>query len=147
MTQNKTSKDEKVEKLASLMHQIWAGWQTWVHQTSKLNNDGSRTIPEELVVRWNRQIVAPYKELSEKEKESDRVEARKVLRLLRKTDHIGDANKMFTLDEIRKLKNMEIENLDYIEKDEDRLHEWIDRSARNSLKKQILLEIKKMEEK
>lgn len=61
-----------VDDLAALSHEQWAGWARWmIDQWSP-----------EAVARWERQIATPYAELSEKEKESDRVEARRILALL-----------------------------------------------------------------
>lgn len=61
-----------VEALAALSHEQWAGWARWmIDQWSP-----------EAVARWERQVATPYAELSEREKESDRVEARRILDLL-----------------------------------------------------------------
>lgn len=61
-----------VEALAALSHEQWAGWTRWMIDAWS----------SEAVARWERQIATPYAELSEQEKESDRVEARLVLALL-----------------------------------------------------------------
>ena len=55
---------ELVEILASRMHGIWAGWARWM--IDKFDN--------RMVERWEQQIAAPYEELNEKEKDSDRRE-------------------------------------------------------------------------
>jgi hypothetical protein len=47
-----------------------------------LHADGRVTIPAELVARWNRQLNTLYEELPEEEKESDRVEADRMLSLM-----------------------------------------------------------------
>ena len=46
------------------------------------NEDGSVTIPQELVERWERQTATPYAELSGPEQDSDRKEADKFINLL-----------------------------------------------------------------
>ena len=73
-----------LEALADLEHDRWSGWQEYLHSQCLKNKDGSLTIPAELVERWERQINTRYKELSEKEKESDRKEARKTIEIINK---------------------------------------------------------------
>jgi hypothetical protein len=58
-----------VERLAAMEHEQWAHWTRYM-----LDN-----LTPENIARWKRQIETPYQELSEREKESDRVWARKVL--------------------------------------------------------------------
>ena len=66
--------EELLEKWADIEHQRWAKWQKYMH--SKLVNvDGNTDIlglPKEFYDHWERQIATDYKDLSEKEKESDR---------------------------------------------------------------------------
>jgi len=73
-----------VEAHAALSHAQWAGWATWM---LKCLDSPER---DEHIARWRRQIQTPYTDLSEKEKESDRVEARKHLELMATmTAHYG----------------------------------------------------------
>lgn len=62
------------ERLAAAEHERWAHWQRWMHDQCVRNPDGSLTIPAELVERWERQIATPYEQLSEREKDSDRMQ-------------------------------------------------------------------------
>lgn len=73
---------EKIEKLADQAHKSWSGWMEYLFNKSVCHSDGSVTIPRDLVERWDRQLKTDYKDLSEKEKESDREEARKYLELI-----------------------------------------------------------------
>lgn len=73
-----------LEALADLEHARWSGWQEHLHSQCEKNPDGSLTIPAKLVEKWERQINTKYKELSEREKESDRKEARKTVKLIKK---------------------------------------------------------------
>lgn len=68
----------EVEKLAGYAHEAWSGWMRYLFEKSAENPDGSVTIPAELVKRWRRQLETPYEDLPEKEKDSDRIEARKI---------------------------------------------------------------------
>lgn len=63
-----------LEELSALEHEQWAHWTKFM-----LGNmtDFNRT-------RWEKQIETSYSELSNKEKESDREWARKVLELINK---------------------------------------------------------------
>lgn len=63
------------EKLAEYAHNQWSGWMKYLFEKSTKNEDGTVTIPKWAVDRWERQMNAPYIELSEQEKESDRKEA------------------------------------------------------------------------
>lgn len=64
---------DKLEQLAELEHIQWSHWTKYM-----LDN-----LTPENIERWRRQIDTPYGELSEKEKESDRVWARKVLEVIK----------------------------------------------------------------
>jgi len=65
-----------LEKLAEQSHISWSGWMKYLFEKSINNDDGTITIPKLSVDRWKRQMNTLYHELSEQEKESDRVEAR-----------------------------------------------------------------------
>lgn len=75
---------EFIEKGAALEHERWSGWQSYLHTKCIKNDDGSLTIPPELVSHWDRQINTNYEFLSEGEKESDRKEVRNYLPLISK---------------------------------------------------------------
>ena len=73
------------EELASLCHARWAGWMTYLFNRCYRPVDmptGSLVIPEDLVLRWQRQAATKYCDLPEGEKESDRGRADKFLALL-----------------------------------------------------------------
>lgn len=74
--------EERREQLAALAHAQWSGWMVYLFNMSHSNGDGTIIIPATLVARWQGQIATPYEELSEREKDSDRVEADKVLTLM-----------------------------------------------------------------
>lgn len=75
-------REELREELARLCHEMWSGWMEYLFMQNDKNEDGSFTIPEGLVKRWNRQSYTDYAKLSEKEKDSDRIEADKILELV-----------------------------------------------------------------
>jgi hypothetical protein len=60
------------EKLSDLEHQQWAHWTKYM-----LNN-----LTSENIERWKTQIETPYECLTEKEKESDREWANKVITII-----------------------------------------------------------------
>lgn len=64
--------DSLMESLAAIEHERWSHWQKYLHEQCKKNEDGSLTIPANLVSRWTIQASTDYFELSEKEKNSDR---------------------------------------------------------------------------
>lgn len=68
-----------IEALAALEHERWSHWQRYLHSRCKPRDDGTLTIPAELVARWTEQMSKTYAELSEDEKESDREQVRRYL--------------------------------------------------------------------
>jgi hypothetical protein len=70
------------EALADVQHEIWSHWMRYLFSVCTANEDGSYTIPAGKVQHWQRQMATPYHELPEAEKESDREQAAKVLKLL-----------------------------------------------------------------
>ena len=59
------------QKLAAIEHERWNHWQRYMHSKCQRNDDGSLTIPADLVERWERQIATPYDELSAREQQPD----------------------------------------------------------------------------
>jgi len=73
------------ELLADYAHDAWSGWMEYMFRQSRLNIDGTVTIPQKLVERWERQSKTPYKDLPENEQNSDRHEADRMLSIIEKT--------------------------------------------------------------
>ena len=67
-----------LEKLADIEHQRWADWQKYLHSLCIEGGDIMKGLTGNLIIRetnvenWERQIKTDYKNLSEKEKDSDR---------------------------------------------------------------------------
>jgi len=76
--------DNLMETLAGVEHERWSHWQRYMHSKCERRSDGSLMIPAELVAQWERQIVTPYGELSESEKQSDRDQVRRYLPIILK---------------------------------------------------------------
>lgn len=72
-----------LETLASIQHEIWSHWMSYLFSVATRNEDGSFTIPEEKASRWRRQMSTSYSELTEMEKNSDRGQALKIISLLK----------------------------------------------------------------
>jgi len=70
---DKTNKEDLIEKLADLEHQQWAHWTDYFVRNSNSEN----------IQRWKLQSKTPYSNLSEKDKEKDRIWARKILELIK----------------------------------------------------------------
>ena len=72
-------RDSRVkESLANLVHEQWSDWMNYLFSKCELNQ-GDLIIPKEYVQRWTRQMHTQYKDLPEKEKESDRLLASKYI--------------------------------------------------------------------
>lgn len=72
---------DNLEELASIQHDIWSHWMKYMFSVCE-NIDGHLVIPEKLVGRWEAQLETKYKDLTEKEKESDREQVRKFNHLI-----------------------------------------------------------------
>ena len=79
--------DELLELVADFFHMNWSHWMKY--QFSKMWEDDPDPYPsrgmmmdQDDVSRWKRQMNTPYSELSEKEKDSDREWAKKLMDLL-----------------------------------------------------------------
>ena len=70
------------ELLSDQIHRQWTDWMVYLFSKTIVNEDGSRTIPAESVERWMQQLATDYRNLTEKEKDSDRDQADKILTLL-----------------------------------------------------------------
>lgn len=91
---------ELIERLAGLMHEIWAGWQEYVFLVSIDNETGTVTIPADRVQQWRRQIQTSYSMLGEDGQNEHRRMARKVLALL---DRYGQEQIAKALEDVLKL--------------------------------------------
>lgn len=67
------------EDLADIQHQIWSHWMRYMLDSGRENEDGTWTMPADKLDRWTRWMITDYDDLTEKEKESDRHQADKVL--------------------------------------------------------------------
>lgn len=76
MKQKEYPKHALFELLADIEHQKWSHWQKYMHSKMEADSDEYGNIdyllPEKLFEHWERQIKTKYKDLTEKEKDSDR---------------------------------------------------------------------------
>ena len=82
-TVTETVTDELREQIADVQHAIWSHWMAYMFTCGTFNEDGSWTMPAAKALRWQRQALTEYADLTEKERESDRDQADKVLNVLR----------------------------------------------------------------
>ena len=83
----KNEVEKMTEELADIEHKRWACWQNYIHSIFPKNEDGSITISPERVIQWERKIATEYADLTEKEKEHDRIEVRKYTPLIATSLH------------------------------------------------------------
>lgn len=70
------------EEFAAQAHDQWSHWMKYLFSKSIENQDGSVTIPKDLVDRWKRQMETSFFMLSEQEQKSDYEQADKFIKLL-----------------------------------------------------------------
>ena len=75
------------EQIADVQHQIWAHWMKYMFTQCETAEDAETgdtvyIIPADKIERWTRQMNTDYSELTNKEQESDRDQADKVLSIV-----------------------------------------------------------------
>ena len=73
---------EKREALAEVSHEIWAHWMNYLFSVGYEDEFGGLIIPARYYERWQRQAFTTYTKLTEREKNSDREQADKILAVL-----------------------------------------------------------------
>jgi hypothetical protein len=76
------SQDERRERLADVSHDIWAHWMRYMFKQGSFDFGGGWHMPRYMVDRWYRQMDTRYADLTEREKESDREQADKIIAAL-----------------------------------------------------------------
>ena len=95
------SKKELREKLANIEHQRWADWQRWCHKVLRENCPSPEL--EKVLERWDKQIVTKYKDLSEKEKDSDRKQVDRYWPLIEKALQAKEEEMVGRVEKIKEL--------------------------------------------
>jgi len=71
------------ERLSDLQHDIWSHWMRYMFDQGEQDLEGNWIMPRKLVERWRVQMNTPYSDLTDKEKDSDREQADKMLPVIR----------------------------------------------------------------
>ena len=83
-----------LEELSELEHKQWAHWTKYMlNRLEQLENEQDAFDPYKVMHQkqnWHRQIATPYSELTEKEKDSDRIWASKTLEIT--AQHLAGLN-------------------------------------------------------
>lgn len=70
------------EALSDASHSIWSHWMKWMFSVGTFNKDGTWTMPADKAERWQRQMNTSYAELPDNEKNGDREQADKILKVI-----------------------------------------------------------------
>lgn len=71
------------EKLAEYAHEAWSGWMEYMFSKCFVNRQGDCVIPREYWKALQRQVNTSYEDLTEKEKDGDRYEADKMIKIFK----------------------------------------------------------------
>ncbi|MCP5018942.1 MAG: hypothetical protein GY938_27240 [Ketobacter sp.] len=77
----KSNPVELREKLAAQQHEIWAHWMKCLFSQC-IDDTDYILIPIDKAIRWKRQMLTDYADLTEPERESDRDQADKIIAIL-----------------------------------------------------------------
>ena len=82
---NLTEEEEKEirELVAEVSHEIWSHWMKYLFSRCE-DDDLGIVIMHEDARHWDRQRKMPYEELTEREKDSDREQADKIIKIINK---------------------------------------------------------------
>ena len=104
--------DQTIEQSAHQQHEIWARWMRYQFAVSEKRADGTVVIPDDKVDRWERQMGTVYADLSEEEKESDRMIVRDHQLIHVDEDEIGNLSDGYhTFDDLYEHRNLLFLNL------------------------------------
>lgn len=78
---SKQTEETNIEVVAELCHSQWSEWMKYIFKCGQFNDDGTFTMTKGAVDRWREQMQTNYRYLSKSEKESDRTEAKKFIKL------------------------------------------------------------------
>lgn len=70
------------ERLADYAHDAWSGWMKYLFGKCYVTTLGTAIMPKWAVEQWHRQMNTKYADLSEEEKDSDRKEADRMLKIV-----------------------------------------------------------------
>ena len=73
--------DLGLEEMADVVHQVWCMWMEYMFSKGLVLRDKGFKINPAEHGRWRRQMITPYAQLSEDEKQSDRDIARRYLNI------------------------------------------------------------------
>ena len=129
-------REKYLEELADIEHQRWADWQRHCH--SKIISDPDFRIGakgNECIQRWERQINSPYKDLSEKEKQSDRREVERYLPIIEKfiLSAISEAEKRGREEGLR----IALEAVENIKSVGEGVDKWVLNACREAIESKI----------
>lgn len=78
------------ETLAVYAHTAWAGWMEYLFRFGTMNEDGTFTMQADKVERWQRQMNTPYDQLTDQERNSDRMESDMIMRLIGRFPEVAE---------------------------------------------------------
>lgn len=95
-----------IETLADIEHQRWSNWQKYLHSKCKRDKNDNLIIPANYVKNLEKLIKTNYKDLTEKEKNSDREEVKVFLDILKNNGYILLNMNKKDIDKLDRYKNI-----------------------------------------
>lgn len=87
------SQVDLLDSLADYAHEAWSGWMRYMfYRCGSFRPDGTFRIKKDSVDRWNRLMQTNFNHLTAKEKESDYVEAEKMIEIMNEVQEANSGN-------------------------------------------------------